>query len=157
MAESDNWYENNIRGLEISLKNNDFLNKLFIDDSSNKLFEDKTVLCMFALVLAIYKGKEPKYYERSKLKDISPYHEVRSEWGTTDLRTMCVKLVRHKFNSEINKIDTSKIPLKAVSSLVQQGLDIIEDTLKTEVTWDRLGVLLQDNKLFDVVNYDYSN
>lgn len=156
MDEKD-WHEKDIRGLDISLKNLDFLNKLFDDDSSNKFFDNTTSLCMFALVLAIHKGKEPKYYERGTNKGIKLHHELRSEWGKTDVREMCVKLVSDKFPNEVNKIDISKTPLIAVSSLAQQGLDIIEDTLKTEVTWDRLGELLLHNKFFDAVNYDYTN
>ena len=148
--QSDKWYEETIRGLEITLDNKKLIDDLWEEkDKDNRLFKDKTSFAFFSLVLAIYKGKEPDFYDRKKA------YELRSEWGTTDIREMGLKLVQHKFPKPVNKMDPKKIGLKCISSLVQQGLTIIEERLRTDRSWDRLGEEFLHEKFFETLNNDY--
>ena len=52
-------------------------------------------------------------------------------------------------------MDVKTIPGKCISSLVQQGLDIIQKELKTEITWSRINDLIVHEKFFETVNYVY--
>ncbi|MDA7841716.1 hypothetical protein N9A38_02855 [Gammaproteobacteria bacterium] len=148
------WYEENIRGLDITVEQNTNLIDVLWDPvhKDERLFKDKTDFVFFALVVAIHKGKKPQYYEKGG----GITHELRSEWGITDQRLMIVKLVTHKFPKPINKMDVAVIDLKCVSSLVQQGLDIVIGELKSEINWSRVGNLIYNEKFFEIINYDYN-
>jgi hypothetical protein len=143
-----NWYESPGRGYHITKNNHEFLEKLFQSDYENGLFKDRTAFCFFAFSIAIINKKEPKSFKGAKM------HEVRSEFGVGESQEaieMAKAFLTYHYTEPItlddgNIMDPKIIPLKCITSLTMQGIDLIADKLQTEVNWHRFTELLKNDQ-----------
>ncbi len=152
------WLQKPSGDVHISKKNIDWVDDLFkAADVESRFFKDKEHFYLLGFTVALVQKREPEIW-RGRTGEERMISKIVRGWDS-DKGDEARDLLRQVFGTKPleNGMDPSLIPNKCISSLVDQGLDIIHekhiDSCHSEqavykYTWTGIALLLSSGILF---------